>query len=271
MTGDERDPDEFRVVVLTCGDLGVEVAGRITTRLPTEHVLVLRSPYRQRKRSVVGRLRHRLRMDGVGGLVRAAVGRLRPARSQSPRTPASPMPPNLVVRHVPDFHSPEARALMLDFAPDLGVVAGTYILEPDVFTIPRLGSINLHSGKAPEYRGAAPAFWEMFNGESEVGITIHQVEASLDSGVVYAQECFPLDPAPAGDPLGYIQRYRQAVLRPHGVRMLAQTVFDIMSGSARGTPQDTASAQTYRSPTHRHVKELRRRVNARRREGTGPT
>lgn len=264
--GDAHDPAEFRVLILTCGDLGFEVARRIAERLPAGNILVVRSPYVQRKLSLIGRVRDRYRMEGMGGLLHALGDRLGLRRSEASSSLSFPPPPGISRREVSDFHSQEAIEQMSGFAPDLGVVAGTYILKPEVFRIPRLGSVNLHAGKAPEYRGAAPAFWEMFHGESEVGVTIHQVEASLDSGLIYAQECFPLDDAPAGDPMDYIESYRQSVLQPNGLRMLAQTVFDIVDGRAAGTPQDASSARTFRSPTHRQVKELRKRVAARRSE-----
>ena len=146
------------------------------------------------------------------------------------------------------------------------MVAGTYVLQESVFSIPRLGSINLHSGKAPEYRGAAPGFWELYNGEREVGITIHRVAAALDAGDILVQETFPLDPAPAGDPLDYLERFRAEVLRPNGVRLLVQAVTELARGTARPRAQDPARARTYRSPDHRAVRQLRRRVRTRRRE-----
>ena len=133
-----------------------------------------------------------------------------------------------------------------------------------MFSIPRLGAINLHSGKAPTYRGAAPAFWELFNGEHEVGITIHRVTAELDAGTILIQETFPLDPAPAGDPLAYLERYRAEVLEPHGIRLVAEAVGRIAAGTAVDTPQDTTQARTWRSPNHAAVRELRRRVRERR-------
>lgn len=148
--------------------------------------------------------------------------------------------------------------------PDLGVVAGTYVLKPSVFTLPRLGSINLHTGKTPEYRGSAPAFWELYNGEDEVGITIHQVEATLDAGQVYSQKMLPLDPAPPGDPMRYVEHFRDETLIPRGIELLTRTVDEILSGTATGVPQDPARAKTYPYPDHRAVQELRRRVRSRR-------
>jgi methionyl-tRNA formyltransferase len=149
------------------------------------------------------------------------------------------------------------------------VVAGTYILGETVFTIPRLGSVNLHSGKAPEYRGAAPGFWELYNGEREVGITIHRVATALDAGNILLQEAFPLDPMPPGDPLAYLERYRREVLQPNGVRLLVRAVADIASGRVHEQPQDPARARTYRTPDYRAIRELRRRVEARRLERMG--
>jgi methionyl-tRNA formyltransferase len=146
------------------------------------------------------------------------------------------------------------------------VVAGTYILRDGVFDIPRYGSINLHSGKTPEYRGAAPAFWELYNGESAVGITIHRVATALDAGDVLRQELFPLDRAPDGDPMDYIDRFRREVLRPNGIRMLAEVVREIAVGSARPIAQDHDAATTHRSPDYRAIREIRSRVRRRRKD-----
>jgi methionyl-tRNA formyltransferase len=95
------------------------------------------------------------------------------------------------------------------------------------------------------------------------------VVASLDAGNIIAQELFPLDYAPAEDPMSYLEWYRAEVLRPNGVRMLAQTVATIARGNARERPQDASRAVMYRSPDHRAVRELRRRVAARRANGRG--
>jgi len=165
---------------------------------------------------------------------------------------------------------PTTQELLAKFHPDaIVVVAYGHIIPPWMIELPRLGSINLHSGKAPEYRGAAPGFWELYNGEREVGITIHRVATALDAGDILLQETFPLDPAPAEDPLGYLERYRREVLRPNGVRLLAQTVAQIATGRVSERPQDPARAQTYRTPDYRAIRELRRRVAARRLERAG--
>jgi methionyl-tRNA formyltransferase len=255
----------LRVVVLTCGDLGVEVSNALSQEAGVDVVGLLKSPWLRSSRSLPQGIRHVLRNQGVGGLFRAARARVFPRTAPARET--LELDSRVTLIEVNDFHSPAAREHLSDLRPDLGVVAGTYILRDGIFDIPRYGCINLHSGKAQLYRGAAPAFWELYNGETEVGITIHRVSPAVDAGDVLRQEIFALDSAPAGDPMTYIERYRRDVLRPNGVRMLVDVVRDIAAGTAIATPQDHSTARTYRAPDYKAARELRARV--RRRRGGG--
>jgi methionyl-tRNA formyltransferase len=259
-------PKSLRVAVLSCGDLGEAVARELGRVPGVERVALVTAPYLRKGLSLNGKIRQIYRAQGPWGLLSVLVAKLRHTPALPPDKSATDLPSDVERHHYADLHDPECLATLRAFAPDLGVVAGTYILKDAVFSIPRLGSINLHSGKAPEYRGAAPAFWELYNGEREVGITVHRVATALDAGDILLQETFPLDPAPAEDPLGYLERYRRDVLRPNGVRLLAQAVAQIASDTVRGRRQDPAQAKTYRTPDYRAIRELRRRVEARRLE-----
>src|SRR5438093_2959716 len=197
---------DLAVVVLTCGDLGGEVAERLNAVPGVSHVSLVTAPYRQPRRTLAGKIRHVWRTQGPVGFGRILAARLR-ARTESEDGSQRRLDPAITQLHVVEFDAPDAIAQIRSLRADLGVVAGTYVLCESVFALPRLGSINLHSGKAPEYRGAAPGFWELYNGEPEVGITIHRVTATLDAGHILRQETFPLDPAPAGDPIAYLERY----------------------------------------------------------------
>jgi folate-dependent phosphoribosylglycinamide formyltransferase PurN len=254
----------LRVVILTCGELGFRVANTLRREKSIDVVAVLRSPWLRRRLTLAQKFRHVIRTQGIGGLFH--VGRARLFPEPAPATEAAKLDENVSLVEVEDFHSPDSRETLRELKPDLGVVVGTYILRDGVYDIPRFGSINLHSGKTPQYRGSAPAFWEMYNGETEIGITIHRVAEDLDAGDVLRQETFPLDSAPLGDPLSYIEDYRREVLRPNGIRMLVDAVRDIAAGGASPCEQDHRLARTYPSPSYRDVVELRSRV--RRRRGT---
>jgi hypothetical protein len=58
-----------------------------------------------------------------------------------------------------NLNSPEAVEKIRRTNADLGIVLGTRILKRDTFSAPRLGSINLHKGSVPDYRGTPPGFW----------------------------------------------------------------------------------------------------------------
>lgn len=262
------EPARMRAVVLSCGDLGIEIANALAQDGAADVVGLFMTPYKVPQRTIAGKLSHVYRMQGWTGIPKVAAAKVgslifrRDASAIDRRDPA--LSSNVPLYAFTDFHDSEARAALADLKPDLGVIAGTYILKDSVFLIPRLGSINLHSGNVPRYRGAAPAFWEIYNGEKSVGITIHRVAASVDAGHVLSQEEFPVDTAPAGDPIEYIDEFRRDVLRPNGVRMIVSTVRALAEGREIETPQDAALAHTYKTPDHRAVRELRRLVRERR-------
>lgn len=86
-----------------------------------------------------------------------------------------------------------ARSLLDQISPDLGISLAAPILSLAVFQIPRLGTINLHKGKLPDYRGMPPAFWEIRDNQNAVGCTIHQVEAKLDTGPIISESEVPIE------------------------------------------------------------------------------
>ncbi|MFV1986147.1 MAG: formyltransferase family protein [Gemmatimonadota bacterium] len=265
MTGDHA-PNRLSVVVLSCGPLGYEVANRISSLEEVGAVSLVQADYTRRQLSPVGKVRHVLKYQGWPGLWRVLASRLRKAETTREPASAPSLADGIAHYHFSDFHESACIAQLEAIGADLGVLAGTYILKESVFDVPRMGCINLHTGKAPEYRGAAPAFWELYNGETEVGVTVHEVTADLDAGRVLAQESFPLDSAPPGDPMDHVMSMRNDVLLPNGVRMLAEGVQSIARGTTEWSTQDSTVARTYRTPDYSAKKQLAKRVARRRRE-----
>jgi hypothetical protein len=252
----------FRVVVLTCSDIGFETADMIADTPGIDVAAVVLAPHR--RGSFRSRLRTLVRRRGPIG---AAVFILRRVAERVERTGPAPLErttAGVPVLRFNDFHDAECITELERMAPDLGVVDGTYILRESIFDLPRLGSINLHCGKVPEFRGSPPAFWELYHGVDHVGITIHRVAAKLDAGPILAEESFPLDLAPSGDPAAWVDRYWRDVLRPNGIRMLAATAAMLAAGTACERSQPAWSGKPNRTPSHGEVKALRRIVMQRR-------
>jgi methionyl-tRNA formyltransferase len=80
-----------------------------------------------------------------------------------------------------------------ELAPDLLLVNSyAMILRPDALAVPRFGAVNIHGALLPAYRGANPTEWAVINGERETGVTIHAVDAGIDTGPIIAQRKVPI-------------------------------------------------------------------------------
>ncbi len=190
-------PRGFRVAVLTCQDFAWETVAALTAIPEITVVGVVRAPLP--RPSLKTQLKRTWRRDGAIG-VAAAVWR-KARRTLPSAADARPVDPRITgwpQHDVASLNSEACRTLLRSLHLDLAVLDGTNILKPETFSIPRLGSINLHCGRLPSYRGAPPAFWELMAGEREVGVTVHQVSAALDAGAIYARGERPARPSAGG-------------------------------------------------------------------------
>jgi folate-dependent phosphoribosylglycinamide formyltransferase PurN len=169
------------------------------------------------------------------------------------------------IYHVSNYHSAESIRLLQEAEADLGVIYGTNIIKENVFSIPKLGSINLHQGFAPIYRGGPTVFWELFNDEKELGITVHFVAAKVDTGDIILQKTFPLeyDFTKYGlDFDNFLQDYRAGLKEP-SARLLADAVNLIAEGREKRLKQDISLGKRYRLPIKAEKDELKRRLRKR--------
>ena len=71
---------------------------------------------------------------------------------------------------------------------DILISVGAPILfKPDLLSIPKCYSLNLHNGDILKYRGHFSTFWEIFNKENELTLTLHEMSEIADSGNIYDQ------------------------------------------------------------------------------------
>ncbi len=166
---------------------------------------------------------------------------------------------------VDNYHSKETKETLRNLNADLGVLYGTNIIKKAVFQIPRLGSINIHQGLAPMYRGGPTVFWELFNGESEIGITIHFVAPKVDTGDLILQKALQLEYDFEKYGLDYerfLSDFRATLIDPSS-EMMAEAIEQIAKGVERRTKQDINKGKRYRLPTKREKDELVKILRAR--------
>jgi methionyl-tRNA formyltransferase len=76
-----------------------------------------------------------------------------------------------------------------DLKADLQIIVAFKMLPEVVWSMPRLGTLNLHASLLPHYRGAAPINWAIINGEKSTGITTFFLKHEIDTGnIIYREE-----------------------------------------------------------------------------------
>ena len=74
------------------------------------------------------------------------------------------------------------------------VVAYGLILPQSILDTPRLGCVNVHASLLPRWRGAAPIERALLAGDKATGVTIMQMDAGLDTGVMLDKTVVAIDP-----------------------------------------------------------------------------
>ncbi len=146
--------------------------------------------------------------------------------------------------------SPEYRMHVESLKPDL-IISAAYarIVPDDVLAIPTIGAINVHPSLLPDYRGVCAVWWALYEGRSQVGVTIHEMTVPVDTGPILGQTAIEVDPENAVP--GAVWRELGDLSRP----LLVQTLEQIReTGRITGRPQPEGGS--YRGSPY--TKEARR-------------
>lgn len=130
----------------------------------------------------------------------------------------------------PNLKSPAFQDELRSLQADLQVVVAFRMLPEAVWSMPPLGTFNLHASLLPQYRGAAPINWAIINGEKETGVTTFFLRHDIDTGHIIFQEKEPIHP---DDNAGTL--YER--LMHKGAALVLKTVNAIQSGDYSTRPQ----------------------------------
>jgi methionyl-tRNA formyltransferase len=120
-------------------------------------------------------------------------------------------------------------------APDfLVTVYWAHLISPEAIAAARRGTVNFHPALLPVNRGWYPHVWSIVDG-SPTGVTLHAIDATADTGPVWAQREVPLTPY---DTAGTIY----ARLQDEIVDLFREVWPDIVAGTIEPVPQDDARA-----------------------------
>lgn len=113
---------------------------------------------------------------------------------------------------------------------DLFVVVAFRMLPQVVWSMPKMGTFNLHASLLPQYRGAAPINWAIINGEKETGVTTFLLNERIDEGGLLMQRSTPISENETAETL-------HDRLAEMGAEMVVETIKGLEDGSLKARPQ----------------------------------
>jgi len=241
-------------VGLIAGDtlLGRHMAVRLARALsgtddPLRSVLVLEPFARPQRRSLPLRMARRLRRlisdrDRLTDLVQRYEREARAVFLDSVG-PLPDWPEGCEIRRIPraEVNAATTVAWQAGFEPAVIVLTGTPIIHAPMLRTASRGVLNLHGSLLPHYRGTRVETWQLLNGDlDKAGLTIHYVEASIDTGDIVAQ--VPQAAEVSDGP--WIMRARNQL---HALDAMPKAVCEVLAGTAERRRQDPeAGGRTYR-------------------------
>jgi methionyl-tRNA formyltransferase len=117
---------------------------------------------------------------------------------------------------------------------DLQVVIAFRMLPEAVWSMPKLGTVNLHASLLPDYRGAAPINWAIINGETETGVSTFLLKHQIDTGDIILAKSVTITPTMNAGEL-------HDLLKEVGAEVMVDTLKAIESENYKPAPQRSDS------------------------------
>jgi UDP-4-amino-4-deoxy-L-arabinose formyltransferase/UDP-glucuronic acid dehydrogenase (UDP-4-keto-hexauronic acid decarboxylating) len=122
-----------------------------------------------------------------------------------------------------------------------GVIFSFYyrdLIRRPIRAIPAHGCVNLHGSLLPKYRGRSPLNWQLVNGETESGVTLHYITGRADAGDIIGQERVEVGPEDTA-----IILYRKLLAAAE--RLLHRHLRGVLEGAAPRRKQDESQATVF--------------------------
>jgi folate-dependent phosphoribosylglycinamide formyltransferase PurN len=158
---------------------------------------------------------------------------------------------NVEMYYSKNINDPPSLAKLKAWSPDLIISTNfSHYVGDRVRSIGRAGAWNLHKSYLPHYRGIAPSFYALLNGEKRVGVTLHQIAKGFDTGDIIRQTELPI----ASDDSVYTLNQKTS---DAGGRMMAQVLEETEQKWPVPTAQPAGDWPNYSYPTRAHIQAFR--------------
>jgi len=150
---------------------------------------------------------------------------------------------NLKILQPEKLKSPDFLEELKLLKADLQIVVAFRMLPEIVWSMPPLGTINLHASLLPQYRGAAPINWAIINGEKETGVTTFKLQHEIDTGNILLTDKIKIgDEETAGE--------LHDRMKEIGAELLVKTINGIANNTIKEVSQQEPSTINHQLSTH---------------------
>jgi len=113
------------------------------------------------------------------------------------------------------------------------------ILSSATLACPRVGGLNVHTAPLPRHRGPDPIFWTYMADDRDAGVTVHWMDAGIDTGEIAAMRTIALA-------RGRPSRELYFDLAERAAGLVSTVLAEIAQGAPPRSPQ-SAEGQSYQS------------------------
>lgn len=138
---------------------------------------------------------------------------------------------NLPILQPEKLKDPEFIDTLKSFNADIFVVVAFRMLPEVVYSIPKMGTFNVHASLLPNYRGAAPIHHAVINGEKETGVTTFFLNQEIDKGDIIRSKKVAI-----GDTETTGELYQRLMIA--GAELAVETLNAIEKGTAQRRKQE---------------------------------
>lgn len=141
---------------------------------------------------------------------------------------------NILVLQPTNLKNESFLNIIKDLKPDLFIVVAFRMLPEVLWSLPNLGTINLHASLLPDYRGAAPINWAIINGETTTGVTTFFIREDIDTGPVILTKAIDIFPE---DNAGSLHNHLMLL----GANLVIDSVKNLLDSTFEAIPQGKGS------------------------------
>lgn len=241
----------FRVIVLySAGHLGSATILNHLVEMPEFQVVgVIKAQTVEFSWQGLKRLRKHLKKVGwrfgwllawqhiVQSLTYGLIGAIREKRLRLRPTWRLAKQKGIPVMACKNINDVQAITFIKSIAPDLLISAYfSQILKQPVISLPKLGTLNIHPGWLPAYKGAMAYFWVLKNGSDNAGVTLHWIDEGIDTGEIIARENFQITS-------GMTQQNVLVLTAELGARLIQEAGKQLLAGQSLKPISPTDSEQ----------------------------